>query len=114
MSGHTRASEVSRSGHFIGCWRDWSAGNARTDYGSRAAGIDLQFSSELHDPFADAGLHVLRTSPADGPEIWCRCDGGPHGFLSIAAHGHADALSIEVRHDGVDLFVDPGTYCYHG
>jgi hypothetical protein len=64
--------------------------------------------------FADAGLHVLRTSPADGPEIWCRCDGGPHGFLSIAAHGHADALSIEVRHDGVDLLVDPGTYCYHG
>ena len=27
---------------------------------------------------------------------------GPHGFLSIAAHAHADALSIEVRHDGVD------------
>ena len=48
------------------------------------------------------------------PEIWCRCDGGPQGFLSIAAHGHADALSIEVRHDGVDLLVDPGTYCYHG
>ncbi|GAA4396981.1 alginate lyase family protein [Fodinibacter luteus] len=64
--------------------------------------------------FPDAGLHVLRTSPADGPEVWCRCDGGPHGFLSIAAHGHADALSIEVRHDGVELLVDPGTYCYHG
>lgn len=64
--------------------------------------------------FADAGLHVLRTSPEDGPEIWCRCDGGPHGFLSIAAHGHADALSIETRHDGVELLVDPGTYCYHG
>jgi Heparinase II/III-like protein/Heparinase II/III N-terminus len=64
--------------------------------------------------FADAGVHVLRTSASDGPEIWCRCDGGPHGFLSIAAHGHADALSIEVRHDGVELLVDPGTYCYHG
>lgn len=46
--------------------------------------------------------------------IWCRCDGGPHGFLSIAAHGHADALSVEVRHDGVDLLADPGTFCYHG
>ena len=50
----------------------------------------------------------------DGPEIWCRCDGGPHGFLSIAAHAHADALSLEVRHDGVDILADPGTYCYHG
>ncbi|MEV6105340.1 alginate lyase family protein [Streptomyces sp. NPDC051940] len=60
--------------------------------------------------FADAGLTILR-----GPrEVWCRCDGGPHGFLSIAAHAHADALSLEVRHDGVDVLADPGTYCYHG
>jgi hypothetical protein len=66
------------------------------------------------DRFDDAGLVILRTRPAEGPEIWCRCDGGPHGFLSIAAHAHADALSLEVRHDGVELLVDPGTYCYHG
>ncbi|MEU9642378.1 alginate lyase family protein [Streptomyces sp. NPDC048188] len=60
--------------------------------------------------FADAGLTVLR-----GPSgIWCRCDGGPHGFLSIAAHAHADALSVEVRHDGVEVLADPGTFCYHG
>ncbi|MFG2725924.1 alginate lyase family protein [Streptomyces canus] len=60
--------------------------------------------------FADAGMTILR-----GPEeIWCRCDGGSHGFLSIAAHAHADALSVEVRHDGVDVLADPGTYCYHG
>jgi Heparinase II/III-like protein/Heparinase II/III N-terminus len=64
--------------------------------------------------FADAGLVILRSRPLDGPEIWCRCDGGPHGFLSIAAHAHADALSLEVRHDGVDILADPGTYCYHG
>ncbi|MFG2682051.1 alginate lyase family protein [Streptomyces sp. NPDC048392] len=60
--------------------------------------------------FADAGLTLLR-GPAG---IWCRCDGGPHGFLSIAAHAHADALSVEVRHDGVDVLADPGTFCYHG
>jgi len=93
--------------------------------------------------FADAGLTILRAggetaggNPASSDtagehtgsntagsntagsntagEIWCRCDGGPHGFLSIAAHAHADALSIEVRHDGVDVLADPGTYCYHG
>ncbi|MEX0173799.1 heparinase II/III family protein [Streptomyces sp. LMG1-1-1.1] len=62
------------------------------------------------DHFADAGMTILR-----GPEgIWCRCDAGPHGFLSIAAHAHADALSVEVRHDGVDVLADPGTFCYHG
>ena len=63
--------------------------------------------------FADAGITIIRTDPASSPEIWCRCDGGPHGFLSIAAHAHADALSVEVRCDGVDILADPGTYCYH-
>jgi hypothetical protein len=62
----------------------------------------------------DAGATVLRTRSSQGPEIWCRCDGGPHGFLKIAAHAHADALSIEVRYGGVDILADPGTYCYHG
>ena len=42
------------------------------------------------------------------------CDAGPHGFLSIAAHAHSDALSLEVRVGGVDILADPGTYCYHG
>ena len=64
--------------------------------------------------FPNAGLVILRSRAEDGPEIWCRCDGGPHGFLSIAAHAHADALSVEVRHNGVDILADPGTYCYHG
>ncbi|MGN6679634.1 MAG: alginate lyase family protein [Streptosporangiaceae bacterium] len=65
--------------------------------------------------FADAGMTLLRTTTGDrDPEIWCRCDGGPHGFLSIAAHAHADALSVEVRYGGVDVLADPGTYCYHG
>jgi Heparinase II/III-like protein/Heparinase II/III N-terminus len=64
--------------------------------------------------YADAGMTVLRSSPQDGQEIWCRCDAGPHGFLSIAAHAHADALSVEVRYNGVDVLSDPGTYCYHG
>jgi Heparinase II/III-like protein/Heparinase II/III N-terminus len=68
--------------------------------------------SQRPSRFADAGLTLLRTSGED--EIWCRCDGGPHGYLSIAAHAHADALSVEVRHAGVDILADPGTYCYHG
>jgi hypothetical protein len=66
------------------------------------------------DRFADVGLTILRTDAADQPEIWCRLDGGPHGFLSIAAHAHADALSAEVRYGGADILADPGTYCYHG
>ena len=63
--------------------------------------------------FGDAGIALLRTKNY-GPEIWCRCDGGPHGFLKIAAHAHADALAVEVRYGGSDILADPGTYCYHG
>jgi hypothetical protein len=81
------------------------AGRAR-EIGGRPA--------ERPSRFADAGITVLRTTGQQAPEIWCRCDGGPHGFLSIAAHAHADALSVEVRHGGVDVLADPGTYCYHG
>ena len=62
--------------------------------------------------FADAGVTLLRTTGEN--EIWCRCDGGRHGYLSIAAHAHADALSVEVRYAAVDILADPGTYCYHG
>jgi hypothetical protein len=75
-------------------------------------GTELSVTRPASRPsrFADAGMTILR-----GPqELWVRCDGGPHGFLSIAAHAHADALSLEVRHDGVDVLADPGTYCYHG
>jgi hypothetical protein len=79
--------------------------------GPRAAGGR---PAERPSRFADAGTTILRTPAGETPEIWCRCDGGPHGFLSIAAHAHADALSVEVRHGGVDILADPGTYCYHG
>jgi hypothetical protein len=62
--------------------------------------------------FNDEGLLILRDRANTAEEIWCRCDHGPVGFLSTASHGHADALSIEVRHGGTSILADPGTYCY--
>ena len=62
--------------------------------------------------FPDAGLAFMRDLDKRTDELWCRCDYGPHGYLAIAGHAHADALAIEVRHAGVDILVDPGTYCY--
>ena len=64
---------------------------------------------------AEAGITVLHTTGHDQlPEIWCRCDGGPHGSLRIPTHAHAAALSVEVRYGGVEILADPGTYCYQG
>jgi Heparinase II/III-like protein/Heparinase II/III N-terminus len=59
-----------------------------------------------------AGCALLRDLDGRDDALWCRCDHGPHGYLSIAAHAHADALSVELRHSGVDILADPGTYCY--
>ena len=57
-------------------------------------------------------MALLRDPQGQPDELWCRADHGPHGYLSIAAHAHADALAIEVRVGGVDVLADPGTYCY--
>ena len=57
-------------------------------------------------------MAILRDHDGRPDELWCRTDHGPHGYLSIAAHAHADALAIEFRAGGVDLLADPGTYCY--
>lgn len=35
------------------------------------------------------------------------------GFGRIAAHGHADALSVQLMVDGMSVLADPGTYIYH-
>ena len=40
-------------------------------------------------------------------------DHGELGFGSIAAHGHADALSITLTVNGEEFIIDPGTYIYH-
>jgi hypothetical protein len=62
--------------------------------------------------FSGAGMAILRDLDGRPDELWCRTDHGPHGYLSIAAHAHADALAIEFRAGGIDLLADPGTYCY--
>ena len=62
--------------------------------------------------FEETG-HVILRAGTGAAEIWLHCDGGPLGFLSIAAHGHADALSVELRVGGVDVLADPGTFLYH-
>jgi hypothetical protein len=59
--------------------------------------------------FPEAGVTFLRSGL-----IACRVDHGPHGFLSTGAHGHADALSFELRIGGRPVLIDPGTYCYQG
>jgi hypothetical protein len=67
----------------------------------------------LRQTFPEGGYFVLGCG-FDGPgEIRVVADAGPLGYRSIAAHGHADALSFTLSAGGRELLVDPGTYAYH-
>jgi hypothetical protein len=84
----------------------------------------------------DAAAEIFERLPADGPlpvrhvfnqggyfvlggdfesqhEVRIVADIAPLGYLSIAAHGHADALAFALSAGGKPLLIDPGTYAYH-
>lgn len=63
--------------------------------------------------FPETGYYLIQTGRNDSQERISLCfDCGELGMGSIAAHGHADALSFVLRIGGTDLLVDPGTYDY--
>lgn len=63
--------------------------------------------------FRESGYYILQSGGVAKPDsISVTFDCGPLGFQSIAAHGHADALSFTLRVGGEDVLVDPGTYDY--
>jgi hypothetical protein len=63
--------------------------------------------------FPQSGYYVLGSHFDTPEEVRMIVDAGPLGYLSIAAHGHADALSIVLNVGGEEVLVDPGTYSYH-
>ena len=62
--------------------------------------------------FPEGGYYLLGTDFETEEEIRLLVDAGPLGYTSIAAHGHADALSILLNVGGREFLVDPGTFSY--
>lgn len=60
--------------------------------------------------YKEGGNTILRS---ENRRILIGIDHASLGFGSIAAHGHADALSFQMFIDGKPIFIDPGTYIYH-
>lgn len=67
----------------------------------------------LRRTFPHGGCYVLGCDFDTPAEIRLVADAGPLGYRSIAAHGHADALSFTLSAAGRELLIDPGTYAYH-
>ncbi len=85
---------------------------------ARLAGFATLPSSPWTGPegslaFEDAGLYLLASSRGTPKEVAALVDAGPQGYLSLAAHGHADALSFTLSAGGHRILVDPGTFTYH-
>ncbi|GGC02699.1 hypothetical protein GCM10011572_25830 [Pseudoduganella buxea] len=63
--------------------------------------------------FPQGGYFLLGKDFGTPDEVRVVIDCAPLGYLSIAAHGHADALSFTLSAGGEELLIDPGTYAYH-
>ncbi len=63
--------------------------------------------------FTESGYYLLGAAFETPDEVRLLADAGPLGYLSLAAHGHADALSLVLSIGDREILVDPGTYAYH-
>ncbi len=63
--------------------------------------------------FPEGGYYVLGADLDTPTEVRLVADAAPLGYLSIAAHGHADALAFTLSVAGREMLIDPGTYAYH-
>ena len=70
-------------------------------------------SHQWSPEFVQGGYYLLGSDFGLDSEIKMLVDSGPLGYLSIAAHGHADALSVVLSISGREFLIDPGTYAYH-
>ena len=89
-------------------WLLGEAADARFD------GLDAEKTRlPLRQTFPDGGYLVLGCEFDTPNEVRLVADAGPLGYRSIAAHGHADALSLTLSVGGREFLIDPGTYAYH-
>ena len=74
---------------------------------------DATAMRSLPTRFEQGGYVILGESLHTAEEFRATVDCGPLGYNRIAGHGHADALAVQVSWGGVQMLVDPGTYCYN-
>ena len=79
--------------------------------------VNTGFLTDGNRFFPESGHFIFRRAEGIAGsgfrETYLHFDAAPLGFLSIAAHAHADALSFILHVDGFPVIVDPGTFTYH-
>jgi hypothetical protein len=74
--------------------------------------IEVDFQERTSKVFPFGGQVILRKGMGTDEAVLVM-DAGPFGYLSIAAHAHADALAFTLNLKGKEVLIDPGTYLYH-
>jgi hypothetical protein len=110
-----RSPFMARQARSFGDEGRWLLGDAATDrfvqLVNDPAGAGA--SAQRRRAFPEGGYYLLGNRFGEPDENRAVVDAGPLGYLSIAAHGHADALSFVLSVGGHAVLVDPGTYAYH-
>lgn len=70
------------------------------------------YNNDYSKCYREGGYSILKYKDSTSERLMT-IDHAELGFGEIAAHGHADALSITLSVDGEDIIIDPGTYIYH-
>jgi len=89
----------------------WLLGDAASE---RFRALPVATVGPARRAFSEGGYYVLGQNFGMPSEVKAVVDAGSLGYLSIAAHGHADALAFTLSAGGNEVLVDPGTYAYHG
>lgn len=83
------------------------------DADARFANIStVKVARPARSVFPDGGYYVMGKDWDTAKEVRLVIDAGPLGYLSIAAHGHADALALTLSAGGNEFLIDPGTFAY--
>jgi len=75
--------------------------------------VSAEATLPVRREFPQGGYYILGGDFETEEEVRIVADAGPLGYLSIAAHGHADALAFTLSAGGTPILVDPGTFAYH-
>ena len=112
LLAHDDASRLDRVGNALAAWLGAAAlcagesALARVLFG-RAPGPPRAATDGRHE-FAHGGYTLWRERG-----LLVTFDHGPLGLGPLAAHGHADALSLTVFRGTDAIVTDPGTFAYH-
>jgi hypothetical protein len=72
--------------------------------------LEIVEPAGLSEKFQQGGYYILKSNGTTHATLIFDC--GPLGFESIAAHGHADSLSLILSAYGQPYFIDTGSYIY--